>query len=92
MVEIFEFNVCAKIIFTLMVSLSFFIGIILLVAPEAYQALNKSLQKEYGLKVRLLPKIENSANFSIDQTVVKYRVFTGLLIAVTSFLLLIIFR
>jgi len=42
------FNTSANMLFYIMVSTGFVIGIILMVAPEAFETLNKALNQEYG--------------------------------------------
>ena len=78
--------------FHIMISFAFFVGVVLMVSPEAFEALNRALQKEYGLKTRLLPKIENTTINIIDKAVIKNRVFAGLSISVVSFVLLLIHK
>ena len=73
-----------------MVSFAFFVGIVLMVSPEAFEALNRALQKEYGLKTRLVPKLENTSIDVIDKALIKNRIIAGLIIAVCSFVLLLI--
>jgi hypothetical protein len=81
-----------NMIFLLLVSIGFFVGIMLMVSPEAYETLDKSLQKEYGIKKRFVPKIEDTKIHTVDNTLKKYRIFTGMLISIISYLLLLIFK
>ncbi len=90
MVDVFGLDVSSQIFFRLMISFAFFIGLILLVSPEAFAELNKTLQKEYGLRTRLLPKFENTTFNIFDKTILKYRILAGLLITITAFFLLLI--
>jgi len=85
-------SVSANLFFYIMVSFGFFIGIILMVAPEAFDSLHKSLQREYGLKIRLIPRIENTSVDVIDRTIIKNRVMSGLAISVTAFILLLLYK
>lgn len=75
--------------FYIMVSMGFFFGIILMIAPEAYHQINNALQKEYGLKVRLLPKLEDRNVDFVDRIMIKYRKATGLMISISAFVLLL---
>lgn len=90
MFDIFGLNVSSQIFFRLMVAFAFFIGIILMVSPEAFEAFNRALQKEYGLKARIFPKLENTAIDIIDKVIMKNRVLAGFSIALISFFLLLI--
>ena len=89
MIEIFGLDVSSQIFFRLMISFAFFIGIILLVAPSAFEELNKSFKKEYGLRTRLMPKVENTVFDIVDKTILKYRVLAGLMITIAAFFLLL---
>ena len=84
--------VSMNMIFYLMVSFGFVIGIILMVAPEAFENLHKALQREYGLTVKLAPKFENTVFNAIDKAIVKHRKFTGVLLSITAFVLLIVYK
>lgn len=90
MLDVFGLDVSSQIFFRLMVSFAFFIGVVLLVSPEAFEALNKSFQKEYGLKIRIFPKLEDTTVNIVDKTIIKHRVFAGFLISLTAFFLLLI--
>ena len=92
MLEVFGLDVSAKILIYIMISFSFFVGIILMVSQEAFSAFHKSLQKEYGLKRRLSPKIENTYIDFIDRVLMKYRVLAGMLISLTAFFLLLMYK
>lgn len=92
MLELFELDKAFDIIFYIFVSFGFFVGIVLMVSPEAFDSLNKALSKEYGLKTRLLPKIELKAIYILDKTMTKNRshgVIAGIVIAVVSFVLIL---
>jgi hypothetical protein len=81
----------SNLIFYFMISLGFFVGIVLMAAPEVYAPLNKALQKEYGLKTRLAPQIE-APNDIIDKVIQKNMVFAGVLISTSAFMLMIVFK
>ena len=90
--DILGISVSANMFFYIMVSIGFFVGIILMVAPEAFDSLHKSLQREYGLKIRLVPKIENTSVDVIDRAIIKNRVMSGLIISVAAFVLLLLYK
>jgi len=90
--DFYGFGVSAAMFFKIMVSFGFFIGITLMISPEAFEALHKKLQKEYGLKIRLIPRIEDKYVDVIDRAIVKNRIIAGLIIAITSFILLLIYN
>ncbi len=92
MVEIFSLDISLKFLFKLMLSLAFFVGILLMVSQEAMQVFHKNLQKEFGLKRRIAPKLEDDASDIVDRVLIKYRVLAGLLIAMCSFFLLLIYK
>ena len=92
MLEVFGLDVSARVLVDLMLSFSFFVGLILVVSREAFGAFHKALQKEYGLKRRLAPKLEDSGSDIIDKILMKYRVFAGLIISITAFFLLLAYR
>ena len=86
-----EVVVASKLFFNIMVSFAFFIGIILMAAPEAFQSVDNAMKKEYGIKKRLVPKLEDASVDAVDKFVIRNRVVFGVLIAIASFSLLIIF-
>jgi hypothetical protein len=81
-----------NMIFYILVSIGFFVGIILMVAPDAYKSLHDALQKEYGIKKRFIPKIEDTKIETIDRALTKNRVIAGMLVSIVSFLLLLIYK
>ncbi len=88
------FNI-VEAIFYFLVSFGFFVGIVLMASPEAFDALNRSLSKEYGIKTRLIPKIELTAIHVIDKFVTKNRwhgIIIGFTISMVSFILLLTYR
>ena len=85
-------NSSYSMVFYILVSFSFFVGILLLVAPEAYEIFNRSLQKEYGLKIKLIPKLEEESISVVDKTLMKYRIGAGLMISITAFELLLLYK
>ena len=76
----------------MMVSFSFFVGIMLVVSFEAFEHFNAALQKEYGMKKRLAPKVESIENKFTDWFLTRYPLISGIFISVMSFILLLIFR
>ena len=92
MLEVFGLDISAHVLFNLMLSFAFFVGLILMVSREAFGAFHQALQKEYGLKRRLAPKIENHSSDIIDKILIKYRVFAGMVICIIAFFLLLAFR
>ena len=90
MMDVLGLGVSSQMFFHIMVSFAFFVGIVLMISPEAFEALNRALQKEYGLKTRLIPKLENTSIDVIDKAVIKNRIIAGLIIAVCSFVLLLV--
>lgn len=92
MVDFFGLEISAKLFFHLMVSIAFVVGIILMVSPEAFETLNRALQKEYGLKTRIMPSLENTSIDVVDKAVIKSRVVSGMVISIISFILLLIFK
>jgi hypothetical protein len=91
MLSMNELGEIANIVFYIMVSFGFFVGIILMAAPEVYHPLNRALQREYGLKIRLLPKIEESAEV-VDQVLNKHRIIAGMCISVSAFMLMLVYK
>lgn len=81
-----------SMIIYLMLSFAFFVGIMLLVSEESFRFFNTALEKEYGLKQRLIPGIENTQNKFIDFVILKYRMFSGLCIVIASFMLLLLYK
>ena len=91
MISMADWGETASMVFYIMISFGFFVGIILMVAPEVYHPLNKALQREYGLKIRLLPKIEESAE-TVDQVLSKHRIIAGMCISISAFMLMMIYK
>ena len=92
MLEVFGVDISARMLIYLFLCFAFFVGIILMVSQEAFGAFHKALQKEYGIKRRLAPKLEDTEFDIIDQVLMKYRVFAGMLICLTSFFLLLLYK
>ena len=74
----------------LMLSFAFFVGILLMVSQEAFYYFNKALQKELGLKKKVLPRVEGKQIHFVDWLVLKYRFVSGLLISIAAFVLLLV--
>lgn len=92
MEDIWGIGLSANMFFYIMVSFGFVIGIMLMVSPESFESFHRSLQREYGLKVRLVPRIENTTIELIDKAIIKNRVMSGLVISVTAFILLLLYK
>ncbi len=84
-----------QFIFYILVSFGFFVGIVLMVSPEAFDALNKALGREYGIKTRLVPRVELTAIHILDKFITKNRLHgmtIGFLISTFSFILILTYR
>ena len=81
-----------KLVIYFMLSLAFFVGILLLVSQEAFNIFNDDLKKEYGIKKRLFPKIEDQWFNLVDFVVLKYRFWAAILITVAAFILLLLYK
>ena len=94
MIELFWiwFETSADMIFYMMVSIGFVIGIILMVAPEAFVTFNRALNREYGFKFRFFRKLEDDKNESLDRFATRHSVIIGMIISVITFALLIIYK
>ncbi len=92
MLEIFGISQSLQFLAYLMLSFSFFVGVMLLVSQEAFEHFNAALQKEYGIKKTLLPKLENTRTTFVDWIILKYRFVSGILITVISFILLLMYK
>ncbi len=92
MIAILGWDGSVSMIIYLLLSFTFFIGILLIVSQESFIALNKALQNEYGLKRRLTPKVEDTHIDVIDKFLIKHRVLAGLFISVCAFVLLLIYK
>lgn len=88
----FWFSASANMLFYIMVSIGFVIGIILMVAPEAFETLNKALNQEYGFKFRFFAKIENTSINDFDRFATRNSVIIGMVLSVVTFALLIIYK
>ena len=88
MADLISVAVASKTFFHIMISFAFFIGIILAVAPGAFDSLNQAMQKEYGIKKRIAPQLEDPS-FDTDKYIMRVRVIVGPTIAIVSFLLLL---
>jgi len=78
--------------FTLFISFSFFIGLLLMVSPEAFSSLERIFNKEYGFKRKLVPKLEDAKVEAFDKIIIKNRGIAGMIICIVSFLMLIWYR
>lgn len=95
MFGVWELYGAVELIFYILVSLGFFVGIVLMVSPEAFDELNKALSKEYGIKTRLLPRIELKAIHVLDKVITKNRMHgmvVGFIISVVAFVLILTYR
>lgn len=82
-------DVALEFLKEMMLYLAFFIGIMLMVSRQSVERLNADFQKEVGIRKRIWPQVENKASFVIDRILLKYSFWTGLFIAITSFLFLL---
>ena len=82
----------AEMFVYLMLSLSFFVGIMLIVSYEAFRHFDAALKKEYGWRRRLFPKIEDTSNTLVDVIITKYPLTSGIIIAVSAFILLLLYK
>ncbi|MFC1704006.1 hypothetical protein ACFL1E_04400 [Candidatus Omnitrophota bacterium] len=71
----------------LMIALAFACSLFLLVTPDAYLKFSKLLQKEYGMKKKVLPVLEKESGV-IDNFLLRYRMLIGILLLFISILLL----
>ena len=92
MIEIFGLDLSVNFIVYLMLSFAFFVGILLMVSQEAFVQFNNSLEREYGMKRRIIPKMEDTCFDFIDKVLIRYRVLAGLIISVCSFALLLAYK
>jgi hypothetical protein len=92
MLEFIDFWESARAINVFLLSFAFFVGIMLLVSREAFTRFESDLQKEYGLKQRLVPTIEQPGNKCIDWFLLRYRFLSGIIISVSAFILLLFSR
>ena len=76
----------------LMLSFAFFVGIMLVVSQEAFEIFNRALLREIGLRKRLLPGIEDTKFSFVDFVILKFPLVAGLIISVSSFILLLIYK
>jgi len=88
----FSLETSFHMIFYIMISIGFAVGIIIVVAPNAFEILNKSLNKEYGFRFRFFKKIEDSKLGSLERLVAKHSVIVGTILSVITFALLIIYK
>lgn len=89
----FDLVVFLQLTVRVFVSLSFAIGVVLMISPEAFDMLSKSLSKEYGFKTRFIPKFELRIIHLLDKIITRHRIYgilAGAAIAGVSFILLII--
>ncbi len=86
-----DFRLTFDVMLRLGLSFAFFVGIMLVVSQDAVQILNRDLQRELGLKKRLVSKIEDRHFTFIDRAIFRFRYCSGLSIAITAFLLLLMF-
>ena len=92
MLDTLGLDISAKFLIFLMLSLAFFVGLLLLVSHEAFQSFHNKLQQEFGLKRRIAPKLENTQVDIVDKVLLKYRFLAGLMICMAAFFLLLIYK
>ncbi|MFH1359579.1 MAG: hypothetical protein ABIJ41_00895 [Candidatus Omnitrophota bacterium] len=90
MVDVIGITISMKTFFHIMTSFAFFVGITLMISPEAFESLNRALQKEYGLKRKIVPQLEDKKIEVVDQFIMKNRTVAGLVITAASFILLLL--
>ncbi len=90
--ELYGLDESAKIFTYILLSFAFFVGIMLIVSQEAFVTFNRALSREIGLKKRLIPKLEDKQYQFIDFLILKYPMIAGLLISVSSFMLLLMYK
>jgi len=81
-----------QMIVYLMLSLAFFVGIMLVVSQEAFHHFNDALRKEYGIRQRFFRKLEDNEFHFVDWLILRYRLLAGILISVSAFVLLLIYK
>ena len=92
MINIFNLGGSMNMVISLLLSLSFFIGILLIISHESFISLNKALQQEYGIKRRLAPAVEDTYIDIVDSFLTTHRVWAGLIIAISAFILLLLYK
>lgn len=95
MFTILDFVNFLRLLMHIFLSLSFAIGVVLIISPEAFDMLSKALSKEYGLRTRFLPKFELKIIHLLDKAITTnraYGIIAGAVIAIISFVLLLINR
>jgi len=92
MLELLGVSESIEFVAYIMLSLAFFVGIMLTISQEAFEHFNAALQKEYGIRKKLMPKLENTKTNFVDWIVLKYRFFFGILITVAAFVLLLMYK
>ena len=92
MLEIMGLDISAKFLIFLMLSLAFFVGLLLLVSHEAFAVFHSKLQQEFGLKRRIAPKLEDTQVDVVDKVLLQYRFLAGLLICLAAFFLLLLYK
>jgi len=91
--DIFGTTISVNVISFVIISICFMIGLMLMIiSPQSLQKTNEVLTKEHGITKRIIPAFENIKTEVIDKIVLKHLGVCGLIIAVTSFLLLLIMR
>lgn len=92
MLESLEVIGAVKLFIYIMLAFAFFVGILLLVSDQAFSLFNKDLQREYGIRKRMFPKVEDSKYEFIDFLLLKHRFISGLLISIIAFILLLLYK
>jgi hypothetical protein len=80
----------AKMFSYLMLSLAFYVGLMLIISQDAIKQFNHDLQKEMGLKKRVVPKLEDTNFHFVDWLLLKYPTVAGLIISILAFQLLLL--
>ncbi len=76
-----------KIVMRMLIALAFACSLFLLVTPEGYLKLSRILEKEYGLRKKIIPSIEKEEGV-IDNFLLRFRMVIGAIFLFVSIVLL----
>jgi hypothetical protein len=79
-----------KVIFKILVTFGFLVGTLMSSSLENFQKFRQIVEQEYGIKKKIIPKIETKCSDVVDRIVLRNRVIFGVIISAASFLLLLI--
>jgi len=80
------------LLFYLFFSATFFIGLMMIIAPKAFKELDSAMNREFGLKKIFFPKIEKKIVKIIDEFMLRNNILSGAVLIVISLAVLILFR